>query len=175
MVPVALWSPALLPCRSSGRVTVDTARPPGSTTLGNQWISTDAGVHLRGRRTRDTAPELALRRAVHALGLRFRLHQSVAQRCTPDFVLPRWRLAVFVDGCFWHGCTQHGPKRFRGPNAELWRAKIATNQARDERSTLAAREAGWTVLRVWECDVRRDVRAVAKQVADVARQPTTNG
>lgn len=134
----------------------------------NQWTSTEAGAHLRGRRTRHTAPELALRRAVHALGLRFRLHQAVAERCTPDFVLPRWRLAVFVDGCFWHGCPMHGPVRFRGPNAYLWEAKIATNRARDERMTAVAREAGWTVFRAWECDVRQDVGAVARRIAEMA-------
>src|SRR6187551_1100502 len=119
-----------------------------------EWESTKKGAHLRGRRTRDTAPEVALRRAVHALGLRFRLHRTVARRCTPDFVLPRWSLAVFVDGCYWHGCPDHSPERFRGPNAALWEAKIATNRARDQRNSAMAREAGWEVLRVWECAVR---------------------
>jgi len=135
-----------------------------------EWKSTEEGAHLRGRRTRDTAPEVALRRAVHALGLRFRLHRTVARRCTPDFVLPRWGLAVFVDGCFWHGCPDHSPERFRGPNAALWEAKLATNRARDQRNSAAAREAGWAVLRVWECAVRRDVNAVAQRVMEAAWQ-----
>lgn len=135
-------------------------------TMTQKWASTEAGAHLRGRRTRDTAPELALRHAVHALGLRFRLHQSVAPRCTPDFVLPRWRLAVFVDGCFWHGCPDHSPATFHGPNADLWHAKMTANRERDERATAAARGAGWKVLRVWECEVRRDVNASALRVAD---------
>jgi DNA mismatch endonuclease, patch repair protein len=135
-----------------------------------RWTPTAEGAHLRGRRTRNTAAEVALRGAVHALGLRFRLHRTVAPRCTPDFVLPRWRVAVFVDGCFWHGCPDHSPAQFRGPNAALWEAKLATNRARDERTTAAARDAGWTVLRVWECEVRRDVASAAQRVADVARR-----
>lgn len=135
------------------------------------WTPTAEGAHLRGRRTRNTGAEVALRRAVHALGLRFRLHRRVAPGCTPDFILPRMRVAVFVDGCFWHGCPDHSPTQFRGPNAALWEAKLATNRARDERTTAAARAAGWTVLRVWECEVRRDAPSAARRVADAGRGP----
>ncbi|MFI7694225.1 very short patch repair endonuclease [Nonomuraea sp. NPDC049655] len=128
------------------------------------WISTEKGAHLRRRRTRNTRPEVELRRAVHALGLRFRLHQRLVGRCTPDFVLPRWRLAVFVDGCFWHGCPVHSPERFKGPNADRWEHKLATNRARDTRNNNLLAEAGWRVLRVWECEVRKDVEGVANRV-----------
>ncbi|MGW0589048.1 very short patch repair endonuclease [Streptosporangium sp. NPDC002607] len=136
---------------------------------GRKWEATDKGVHLRGRRTRNTWPEIALRRAVHGLGLRFRLHPQVVPRCTPDFVLPRWRLAVFVDGCFWHGCPDHSPAEFRGPNAGRWRQKIETNQARDRRNDFLLEEAGWRVLRVWECEIKRDVQVAAERVAREAR------
>ncbi|MFP8941731.1 very short patch repair endonuclease [Streptomyces fenghuangensis] len=129
-----------------------------------KWVSPTGGSHLRGRATRNTRPEVSLRRAVHALGLRFRLHRPVAPRCTPDFVLPRWRVAVFVDGCFWHDCPRHGPKNFKGPNADLWQEKIATNVERDRRNTQAAELAGWTVVRVWECEVRRNPEAAAERV-----------
>src|SRR4051794_28871813 len=81
------------------------------------WISTEKGSHLRARRTRDTAPEAALRKAVHAMGLRFRLHVSVLPRCTPDFVFPGPHVAVFVDGCYWHGCPRHSPREFKGVGA----------------------------------------------------------
>lgn len=128
------------------------------------WVATAAGAHLRGRSTRNTKPEVDLRRAVHALGLRFRLHVAVAPGCTPDFVCPRWRLAVFVDGCFWHGCPDHSPREFRGPNADRWRRKIDVNRARDRRNEETVKQAGWTVLRIWECEVRRDVRAAAARV-----------
>ncbi|WP_147945444.1 very short patch repair endonuclease [Microbispora sp. CSR-4] len=133
------------------------------------WEPTEKGAHLRGRRTRNTEPEIRLRSAVHALGLRFRLHRRLVGRCTPDFVLPRWRLAVFVDGCFWHGCPEHSPVEFRGPNAEQWRLKIDTNRARDRRNDALLKEAGWRVLRVWECEVRRDVQRAAEEVAREAR------
>jgi DNA mismatch endonuclease (patch repair protein) len=93
----------------------------------------------------------------------------VTPGCTPDFVLPRWRLAVFVDGCYWHGCPEHGPARFRGPNADLWRDKIATNRARDTRVTALAVAVGWRVLRVWECEVRRDAADAALRVQAATR------
>ena len=132
------------------------------------WTPTAAGAHLRGRGTRDTAPEVSLRRAVHALGLRFRLHRRVG-RFRPDFVLPRYRLAVFVDGCYWHNCPEHGPKQFRGPNAERWRAKIATNVSRDLAANETMKAAGWRVVRVWECETRADVEQAARRVAAAAR------
>ncbi|MFG1673079.1 very short patch repair endonuclease [Micromonospora sp. NPDC049282] len=129
------------------------------------WVTTAQGSHLRGRRTRDTAPEMALRRAVHALGFRFRLGRTLFNRCRPDLVFPGPRVAVFVNGCFWHGCPQHGPSRFRGPNAEKWESKIATNRARDQRVDNELVEAGWQVIRVWECEVRREAGAAAHRVA----------
>jgi DNA mismatch endonuclease (patch repair protein) len=144
------------------------AKLRGDLALSNNWVSTEAGTHLRGRPTRNTSPEVVLRRAVHALGLRFRLHQAVAPRCTPDFVLPRSRLAVFVDGCFWHGCPRHCPARFRGPNASLWEAKILANRERDERANISVHDAGWTVVRVRECEVRRDARGAAMKLAELA-------
>ncbi|GAA1225606.1 DNA mismatch endonuclease Vsr [Kitasatospora nipponensis] len=128
-------------------------------------MRTAKSEHLKGRRTKNTAPEVALRSAVHRLGLRFRLQRRVAPRCTADFVLPRYHVAVFVDGCFWHGCPEHGPREFRGANAQLWAEKIATNKARDERNTEAARTSGWVVVRVWECEVRRDPNQAALRIA----------
>lgn len=127
-------------------------------------MSTDAGSHLRGRGKRHTEPELLLRRALHALGGRFRLHRQLAKGCTPDLVLPGRRVAVFVDGDFWHGCPRHGRTAFRGPNAELWQEKMRRNRERDLRSTRLAQEAGWTVVRVWECEVRAGPEVVALRV-----------
>ncbi|MEV5140627.1 hypothetical protein AB0K71_04905 [Streptomyces syringium] len=76
------------------------------------WVRTGKGDHLRGRRSRGTGPEVKLRQAVHRLGLRYRLQRRVTPRCTADFVLPRHRVAVFVEGCFWHGCPVHGVVEF---------------------------------------------------------------
>jgi DNA mismatch endonuclease (patch repair protein) len=131
--------------------------------VASEWVSTSNGRHLSGRRKTDTSPEIALRKALHAAGGRFRLHRQIAKGCTPDIVLPSRRLAVFVDGCFWHGCPVHGRKKpWSGPNAELWAAKMRRNAERDQRSTHLAQEAGWEVVRVWECDVRDDAPGVAK-------------
>jgi DNA mismatch endonuclease (patch repair protein) len=136
--------------------------------VGSSWVSTSKGRHLAGRKKKDTAPEIALRKALHAQGARFRLHRQLAKGCTPDIVMPRRRLAIFVDGCFWHGCPKHGRKSaFTGPNAALWEQKMQRNTERDQRSSALAREQGWTVVRVWECAVREDAGAVAAQALAV--------
>lgn len=133
--------------------------------MAERWVSTKAGAHLAGRRKVSTAPELLLRRAVHAAGGRFRLHPQIAKGCTPDFVLPSRRVAVFVDGCFWHGCPEHGRNTpWSGPNAQLWAEKMRRNADRDRRSTQLAQENGWRVARVWECKIRSDAVAVARDV-----------
>lgn len=105
---------------------------------------------MQGNRRRDTAPELALRSALHARGRRFRVQYPVPgrPRRSIDIAFTRQRLAVLVDGCFWHGCPTHGssPKT----NSTYWEMKVLRNQARDTDTDSALREAGWTVLRVWE-------------------------
>lgn len=129
------------------------------------WTSTRDGAHLRGRRKTDTEPELLLRRALHAAGARFRLHRRLGPGCTPDIVLPGRRIAVFVDGDYWHSCPMHGRTRpFEGPNAALWAQKMARNKERDLHSTHTAEQAGWTVVRVWECAIRADPDGTARRV-----------
>ncbi|WP_369817954.1 very short patch repair endonuclease [Cellulomonas sp. Root485] len=131
----------------------------------DRWVSTDKGRHLRGRSSRNTAPELALRRELHRRGLRFRLHVSLGRGCNPDLVLPRHRLAVWVDGCFWHGHKSHTWTPRTGPNVALWEAKIDANRARDARALELASAAGWTGVRVWECEIKADVSAAADLVS----------
>jgi DNA mismatch endonuclease, patch repair protein len=127
-----------------------------------EWISTEASRHLRGRRRVDTEPELVLRMALHSLGARFRLHRRINKGCTPDLVLPSRRIAIFVDGDYWHSCPVHGRRRpFTGPNADLWQRKMERNRERDTRSTAMAVAAGWTVVRVWECSIQADPLAAA--------------
>jgi len=115
----------------------------------------------------DTTPELCLRRALAALGLRYRVgvRPEPALRRHADVVFRRARVAVFVDGCFWHGCPRH----FRGArcNAGWWKAKIAANRARDRATTTALRRQGWIVLRMWE---HRDPGAFARRVATVVAE-----
>jgi DNA mismatch endonuclease (patch repair protein) len=105
---------------------------------------------MRGQRRRDTGCELALRRALHKVGLRFRLDQRPLPELNrrADLVFRSRRVAVFVDGCFWHGCSVH-----RDPvktNGAWWKAKLGRNVARDADTNARLVEAGWTVVRVWE-------------------------
>jgi DNA mismatch endonuclease (patch repair protein) len=101
------------------------------------------------QRTSGTAPEIALRRELHALGLRFRVHLKVGA-ARPDVVLTKARIAVFVMGDFWHSCPLHGtrPKA----NAAWWAAKLEANRIRDERQRHELEAAGWHVTWVWECE-----------------------
>jgi DNA mismatch endonuclease (patch repair protein) len=112
---------------------------------------------MQGNKKRDTRPELAVRRAAHALGLRYRVacRPLSEHRWTADLVFPRARVAVFVDGCFWHGCPEH----FKGPrtNRPYWSAKIAGNRTRDEIVDATLKGAGWQVLRFWEHQSPSDV------------------
>jgi DNA mismatch endonuclease, patch repair protein len=106
---------------------------------------------MRGNRRRDTRPELELRRVLHAHGLRFRVDRRLdvaGARVRPDLVFPRQRVAVFVDGCFWHSCPCHGRKP--QTNDAYWTRKLATNLVRDGQNTKALKAAGWQVIRVWE-------------------------
>lgn len=152
---------------------LDLARLSNHGDVREQWISTEHSQGLRGRRSTNTEPEVLLRRALHALGARFCLHRRIAKGCTPDIVFPGRRLAVFVDGDFWHGCPAHRPNRDpSGPNREMWRAKFEATKARDERANTIAEDAGWTVIRVWECEVRQDPVATARRVLDAAAPET---
>jgi len=92
------------------------------------------------------------------------LRRRIAPGCSPDLVLPRHNVAVFVDGDYWHGCPQHGRTDFTGPNALLWKDKLARTRRRDVQATEVAEAMGWTVVRLWECEVRRDPRKAALEV-----------
>jgi DNA mismatch endonuclease (patch repair protein) len=127
-----------------------------------------AAVARRMRATpqRDTAPELALRRAVHALGLRYWVHRAPLKglRRRADLVFPKIRVAVFLDGCFWHGCPLHATSP--RANGDWWERKIQRNRRRDVDTTQLLERAGWTVVRVWE---HEDVGEAALRVAESAR------
>lgn len=102
---------------------------------------------------KNTKPELLVRKALHALGYRFRIHRKdLAGR--PDIVLPRYRTAIFVHGCFWHrhpGCRKASTPKTR---VEFWQDKFTANVARDERNVAALEADGWSVLTVWECETK---------------------
>lgn len=138
-------------------------------TVPEQWVSTAVGSHLAGRRKTSTEPELLLRKSLHALGFRYSLHRQLAKGCTPDLLMTKYRLAIFVDGDFWHGCPEHGRKSFEGPNATLWAEKMRRNRERDRRADELARAHGYQPVRIWECEVRRDPQAAARGVAALVR------
>jgi DNA mismatch endonuclease (patch repair protein) len=125
-------------------------------------LSAQARSALMGRvRTRDTRPERLLRSALWELGVRgWRLHpRAVPGR--PDLAWIGRRVAVFVDGAFWHG----HPDYYRGQSGAFWDDKIATNRARDERVNHALRDAAWIVVRIWDFEIERDAPAAARRVA----------
>ena len=105
---------------------------------------------MRANRRRDTKPELRLRHALHARGWRYRVDTPVLPgvRRRPDIVFTRQRVVVYVDGCFWHACPQHGTKP--KANAEFWAEKLAANRQRDADTDDRLAYAGWTVVRIWE-------------------------
>lgn len=133
--------------------------------MADRWIPTDKSAHLRGRSSRDTRPELALRRELHRRGLRYRLHMRLAKHCVPDILFGRARVAVFVDGCFWHGCPLHGRRKpFTGPNAALWTQKLERTKERDRTANELAESLGYRVIRLWECAITKDAGDAASTV-----------
>lgn len=107
---------------------------------------------MSGIRGKDTKPELLVRKALHAAGFRYRLHERTLPG-KPDMVFPKYSAVVFIHGCFWHG---HDCHLFRMPSTrtEFWQAKISGNVARDVRATALLRETGWRVGTVWECALK---------------------
>ena len=123
--------------------------------------------NMQANRRRDTRPELALRSALHRAGFRYRCDFRIdlpGGRVRPDIVFTRKRVAVFVDGCFWHCCPEHGSKP--SVNKSYWSPKLALNVERDARNTVWLTDAGWTVVRIWE---HEDVAAALEQVTAVLR------
>jgi DNA mismatch endonuclease (patch repair protein) len=123
-------------------------------------------LRMVGQRRRDTAPEMEIRRRLHALGFRFRVdRRPVADlRRRADIVFGAARVAVFIDGCFWHGCPSH--VRWPKANARWWRVKIESNVARDRDTDQRLNEAGWHVVRIWEHEPGEDaVQSIAAALA----------
>jgi len=118
---------------------------------------------MRAIRSKHTKPELRVRKVAHSMGLRFRLHRKDLPG-KPDLVFPKHKLALFVNGCFWHG---HGCKRGgTGPksNTGYWAPKIARTRARDAASMAALKEVGWKVAILWECELISD-EAIAQLIS----------
>lgn len=133
---------------------------PGTTQLRSRIMSAN--------KSRDTKPELQVRAALHRSGYRFRLHRRDLPG-SPDIVLPRFKLAVFVHGCFWHG---HHCKAKRPPktNAAYWADKIAANIERDRRNVALLQEQGWQVCELFECSLEQGIAALIEQLQEVDRK-----
>ncbi|MDA3806209.1 very short patch repair endonuclease [Clavibacter sp. CT19] len=122
------------------------------------WASSDASRRvMRSNKRRDTAPELAVRRILHTEGMRYRVGFRVCRetRSRADIAFTRQRIAVFIDGCFWHSCPDH--LHLPKANADYWIPKLARNVERDAEVSTVLRDLGWTVLRFWEREPAREV------------------
>lgn len=124
-------------------------------------MALDRSQQMSRIRGKNTKPEMVLRRALWSAGLRYRVHwRTPAGR--PDVVFPGPRVAVFIDGCFWHGCPDHYVRP--GTREDLWSSKLRENVDRDRRQTRELEEAGWTVVRVWEHEVFERTAEVVDRV-----------
>lgn len=123
----------------------------------------DAMSRIRGKNTK---PEVLLRKSLWARGLRYRLHRATPAG-RPDIVFPGPRVAIFVDGCFWHGCPAHYvPPRSR---EAFWARKLKTNVERDQRQTRELERSGWRVMRVWEHEVESNVSAITLRIGSMVQ------
>jgi DNA mismatch endonuclease (patch repair protein) len=141
--------------------------------VAESWASSP-GVRtcMQANKGRDTKPELALRSAVHALGLRYRvgIRPLKQVRRTADLVFTRAKVAVFLDGCFWHGCPEH--HTVAATNAQFWADKVEGNRQRDRDTDRRLAEAGWLSVRIWEHEDPVEAARRVKSVVDERRSLT---
>ncbi|WP_084527599.1 very short patch repair endonuclease [Nocardioides dokdonensis] len=125
---------------------------------------------MQANRRRDTSPEMTVRRLVHAQGLRYQVDTKPlpALNRRADLVFATAKVAVLVDGCYWHGCPEHGT--VAQTNATYWRTKIARNRERDDETNKRLADAGWLPLRAWE---HEDPEAVVARIIDAVRCPSS--
>lgn len=135
--------------------------------------STGVSTRMSRQRRRDTEPELALRRLLHSRGLRYRVAWRIPgmPRRTVDIAFSRAKVAVFVDGCFWHSCPIHGTSP--AANGAWWATKLAANQARDAATDAHFAALGWQVIRIWEHeDASEAAGRIARLVGDRSARPS---
>ena len=128
--------------------------------------SASVTASMKGNRRSDTKPETRVRSLLHRRGLRYRKDTVVvagSRRCRPDIIFTKLRIAVFIDGCFWHSCPEHG-RMPGGPNRAYWVSKLNTNEERDRLDSEALRNDGWRVLRIWEHVSPPDAAALVERV-----------
>lgn len=150
--------------------------------IGLEAVEAATSRRMSLQRVRDTKPEMLLRRELHRRGLRYRVDAPLPElpRRRADILFPRAKLAVFVDGCFWHGCPDH--KTAPANNGAWWAAKLDRNIERDRETDAHLRSLGWTALRVWEhedithaaTDIERIVRTGERDPAGPDAAPPTD-
>jgi DNA mismatch endonuclease (patch repair protein) len=134
----------------------------------------DSGTRSRmmaGIKSKNTKPEMTVRKYLHAKGFRYRLHDPGLPG-SPDIILPKYRVSIFVHGCFWH---RHAGCKFSttpANNAERWKLKFEANVERDSRKESSLRMAGWRVLIVWECELRKDPQARLQALVNEISNPS---
>ena len=162
------------PVTRADQTAADTAMATTGSGTSASWATSPATRRsMQANRRRDTRPELAIRRLVHARGLRYRVDARPlpAARYTADMIFTGARVAVFIDGCWWHGCAEH----YRPPasNAAYWSGKVTRNRERDRLADETLTAAGWTVLRIWEhetpesaaCRIEALVRSYSAEIS----------
>ena len=130
--------------------------------------SVEVSARMSKHPRRDTRPELEVRRLLHAAGLRYRVQYPVPgwKRRTIDIAFTRRQVAVFVDGCFWHGCAEH--RNVPASNSDWWREKLRQNAERDAETDAHLRRLGWQVVRLWEHDLAADGFKRVRNALDLA-------
>ncbi|MGB8099042.1 MAG: very short patch repair endonuclease [Terracidiphilus sp.] len=139
--------------------------------MNRQTIDLKRSAIMRAVKSKDTGPELQVRRFVHCLGYRFRLHRKDLPG-SPDLVLPRLRSAILVHGCFWHGHQCSRGARRPKKNAAYWRNKITGNVQRDVRNMQKLLSLGWKTLVVWECELRSKPEDTQRKIAAFLNRAT---
>ena len=131
---------------------------------------------MQAVKSKNTAPEMAIRSALFHLGLRYRVDSRPLNKvnCRADVLFTKAKVAVFIDGCFWHGCPIHGTSAKE--NADFWKSKILRNKERDLENTEKLENAGWAVIRVWEHEnpevaAKRISLLVQKRVLEISTKP----
>jgi DNA mismatch endonuclease, patch repair protein len=158
----SLLQPPVDVCLDNARMRQNAAVEPLETTPQTR-------IRMSRQKSRDTGVEIALRKALHAAGMRYRVHRRPIKgvRREADIVFTAVKVAVFVDGCFWHGCPEHAtwPKT----NAEFWQAKIEGNRRRDLDTDARLAEAGWLAVRVWEHEPAEVAASIVEKAVESRR------
>ncbi len=136
----------------------------GFSALTDVYSAEKRSAVMRRVKSRDTAPELKVRKALTRLGARYRLHRADLPG-KPDIVLPGRKLAIFVHGCFWHGHDCARGSRVPKANRDYWLGKVGKNRARDEANRAALAARGWRVETVWECELKEETALSARLAA----------